>query len=84
MFYKPFRPRILLRTVKYCMNQYCAYTQDTDSMRVALELIRTHNLKFEVHLNRTRFWVDTNSELNTYCALCFKCVNNETNHALGI
>ena len=72
---------------KYTMqthNQYCAYTHDSDSMLLALRLIREHNLDHEVHIQRTRFWVDSGSELDTYCALRFKCVNHETNHSLGI
>ena len=28
-----------------------------------------NNLEFEVHLNRTRFWVPTDSSLNTYFQL---------------
>jgi hypothetical protein len=28
-----------------------------------------NNLQFEVHLNRTRFWVPTDSSLNTYFQL---------------
>jgi len=65
-------------------NQYCAYTQDPESLRLALDLIRAHSLKFEAHIGRTRFWVDSGSELDTYCALRFKCVNHETDHSLGI
>ena len=72
---------------KYCMHtqrQYCAYTQDSDSLRLAYKLIEQHNLKFEAHINRTRFWVDADSELNTICALRFKCIDSETDHALGL
>ena len=65
-------------------NQYCAYTVDSESMLLALRLIQEHNLKHELHLQRTRFWVDADSELNTFCALRFKCVNHETDHSLGI
>lgn len=65
-------------------HQYCAYTQDRDSMRLAYKLIQEHSLKFEAHINRTRFWVDETSELNTLCALRFKCIDSETDHALGL
>ena len=65
-------------------NQYCAYTQDSDSIRLALDLIKSHSLKHEIHIQRTRFWVESGTELDTYCALRFKCVNHETDHALGI
>lgn len=64
-------------------NQYCAYTLDTPSIKTALRLIEDYDLKHEVHINRTRFWVLANSELDTYCALRFKCVNHERDHALG-
>lgn len=64
-------------------HQYCAYTQDSDSMRLAYKLIQEHSLRFEAHINRTRFWVDSPSELNTLCALRFKCVDDETDHILG-
>ena len=65
-------------------HQYCAYTQDSESMRLAYKLIQEHNLKFEAHINRTRFWVDSATELNTLCALRFKCVDDETDHLLGL
>jgi hypothetical protein len=65
-------------------NQYCAYTQDSSSMRLALDLIKAHSLEHEIHIQRTRFWVESGTELDTYCALRFKCVNHETDHALGI
>ena len=65
-------------------NQYCAYTADTVSMRLALDLIKAHSLQHEIHIQRTRFWVDVDTELDTYCALRFKCVNHETDHSLGI
>jgi len=68
----------------HTQRQYCAYTQDSDSLRLAYKLIEQHNLKFEAHINRTRFWVDADSELNTICALRFKCIDSETDHALGL
>ena len=66
------------------MNQYCAYTQDRDSILLAYRLIKEHDLRFEAHIARTRFWVTAGTELDTYCALVFKCVNNETDHAVGV
>jgi len=65
-------------------HQYCAYTTDTATIRLAYALIQQHDLRFEAHLARTRFWVPADSELNTYCALRFKCIDHETDHALGI
>ena len=64
-------------------NQYCAYTADTPSITLALELIKQHGLRYSAHAARTRFWVDANTELDTYCALRFKCVNHETNYQFG-
>ena len=53
-------------------------------MRLALDLIAAHSLQHEMHIQRTRFWVEVGTELDTYCALRFKCVNHETNHSLGV
>jgi hypothetical protein len=38
------------------MKQYCVYTKDDRFLEVA-EWITTNKIKFEPHLNRTRFWV---------------------------
>jgi hypothetical protein len=38
------------------MNQYCVYTRDDRFLEVA-RWVTDNNLKFEPHLNRTRFWV---------------------------
>ena len=65
------------------MNQYCAYTHDHRSLRLALRLIRVNGLAFECHINRTRFWVPKGTPLDTLCSLQFKCVNAETDHSLG-
>ncbi len=65
-------------------HQYCAYTTDSESMRLAYKLIQENDLRFEAHLNRTRFWVTANTELNTYVALRFKCIDSETDHSLGV
>lgn len=65
-------------------HQYCAYTQDPASLRLALKLIKSHDLEFEAHINRTRFWVDAHTELDTYCSLRFKCIDHETDHSLGV
>ena len=65
-------------------HQFCAYTQDAVSIRLAYKLIQTHGFRFEAHIARTRFWVPTDHSLYSYIALRFKNVDNETNHALGI
>jgi|APGre2960657404_1045060.scaffolds.fasta_scaffold222720_2 hypothetical protein len=38
------------------MIQYCVYTRDDKFLEVA-SWISTNNIKFEPHLNRTRFWI---------------------------
>ncbi len=38
------------------MLQYCVYNQDPHLLEVA-EWISQNNIKHEIHLNRTRFWV---------------------------
>jgi hypothetical protein len=38
------------------MKQYCVYTRDEKFLEVA-KWISKNNIKFEPHLNRTRFWV---------------------------
>jgi hypothetical protein len=38
------------------MNQYCVYTRDDRFLEV-VEWVSNKKLKFEPHLNRTRFWV---------------------------
>jgi hypothetical protein len=42
------------------MNQYYILTRDLRSPQV-FEFIAQHNLRFEVHLNRVRFWVPEGS-----------------------
>lgn len=38
------------------MQQYCVYTQDPNFVAVA-HWLTVNNVKYEPHLNRTRFWV---------------------------
>jgi hypothetical protein len=40
-------------------------------LETVFEFIRKHQLKCEVHLNRTRFWIDPHSEALTEFALRF-------------
>lgn len=51
------------------MLEYCVYTLDPNLSSV-FEFIRTHQLKFELHLNRTRFWVPE-GHIHTLFALQF-------------
>ncbi len=70
---------------KYCMtNQYCAYTQDSESLRLAYKLIKQYDFKFEAHIARTRFWVPSDHTMHSFVALRFKCVNNEVDHSIGV
>ena len=73
-----------MKGIHSLQHQYCAYTADRESIRLAYKLIQLHDLPFEAHLNRTRFWVDADTELNTLCALRFKCIDSETDHSLGV
>ena len=38
------------------VKQFAVFSSDPN-LESALEFIRTHNLRHEIHLNRTRFWV---------------------------
>lgn len=40
--------------------QYCVYTRSPKFREIALWLIE-HKIKYEPHLNRTRFWIDQGS-----------------------
>jgi len=41
------------------MNQYAILTR-SDNFNTVIAYIKEHNLDYEVHLNRTRFWVPDN------------------------
>jgi hypothetical protein len=47
------------------MRQYYVLTQDP-ALQAVFEFIRHHNLKLEVHLNRTRFWVPSGTILTEF------------------
>ena len=44
--------------------QYCVYTSHPDFKQV-FEYISTNNILYEVHLNRTRFWIERKSKTHT-------------------
>jgi len=48
--------------------EYYVLTMHPDARQV-FEWIWANHLQYEVHLNRTRFWVPTDSSLNTYFQL---------------
>jgi hypothetical protein len=39
------------------MKQFAVFNSDRTNLTRAIEFIRQHDLRCEVHLNRTRFWV---------------------------
>ena len=71
-------------SMTHSIGQFCAYTQDRDSLRLAFDLIKRYNFKFEAHINRTRFWVPTDHPKYSYIALRFTNVDRESDHSLGI
>ena len=52
------------------MPQYYILNQDARAQEV-FNFIREHQLALEVHLNRTRFWLDTSSPAYTEFVLRF-------------
>lgn len=63
------------------MNQYCVYTRDARFLEVA-RWVTDNNLKFEPHLNRTRFWVPEGiimtEFLLKYSDICPKVLNEDS------
>ena len=47
------------------MHQYCVYTSDPKFMEVC-KWISQHKIKYEVHLNRTRFWILEGAKLTEF------------------
>ena len=50
------------------MREYYVLTMHPNCKQV-LTWVMDNNLQYEAHLNRTRFWVPTDSSLNTYYQL---------------
>jgi hypothetical protein len=46
------------------MNQYCVYSLDPRFYEV-WTWIKANSLEYDIHLNRTRFWVPTNTSAMT-------------------
>lgn len=66
-----------------CMlRQYAVYTQDPHFATV-LKRVTAAGFDYEVHVARTRFWVDDEHPLHSWIALRCPCVDGETDHALG-
>lgn len=53
------------------MKQFCVYTRDS-KFREVLSWIEKNKIKFEVHLNRTRFWVPLGSVMTEFLLLYSK------------
>lgn len=66
------------------ISQYCAYTQDSASIQLALRLIARYEFEHSVHINRTRFWVPHSHTAHSFVALRFTCIDHESDHQLGI
>ena len=68
------------------LKQYCIYTRDIVP-KVMHELGQLTDTDFEMHLNRTRFWLDTQVPSHQRFYLRFgtliHCVDHETDHATG-
>jgi len=44
--------------------QYCVYTHNANFVPV-MQWVQDRELEYEVHLNRTRFWVPKNTPVST-------------------
>lgn len=66
--------------------QFAVYTKSNEFIEV-INWIKRNNVRAEVHLNRTRFWIPYGPELLefllTWGSVCPR-VDDETNHALGL
>lgn len=62
------------------MIHYCIYTRDPEFLNV-IQWIRAQRIKFEAHLNRTRFWVSEGEEharfLQTWGHVCTPVYDDE-------
>lgn len=80
-----------LRT-KYNMQNnikhYCVYTRDLPSCKGLTTLIAHFDVDYEMHMNRTRFWLDLENPNHMYLYMRYSehlhCIDHETDHALGI
>jgi len=65
--------------------QFAVYTRSDEFVEV-INWLRRNNIRAEVHLNRTRFWIPYSPELLefllTWGSVCPR-VDDETDHVLG-
>lgn len=66
--------------------QFAVYTRSEEFVEI-IDWIRKNNIRAEVHLNRTRFWIAHSPELLefllTWGTVCPR-IDDEIDHALGI
>ena len=69
------------------IKQYCVYTRDFVNTPLLFNRIQEHNVQFEAHINRTRFWLDTRKKQHRTFYLHYRdymhCVDQETDHSSG-
>ena len=77
------------REVVYNSNklyQFAVYTRDAEFVEV-IGWIKTNKIRFETHLNRTRFWIPEGPELMEFLLawshVCHR-VDQETDHLTGV
>ena len=56
---------------EFDIKHYAVYTRDPDYVRI-IRMLRRLGFRFEIHVNRTRFWVPDTSKYNAFFAL--RCV----------
>ena len=62
------------------MRQFCVYTRDDHFVEV-IRWLKNNNIKFESHINRTRFWIPEGPTLTwflvTWADVCPEVKENE-------
>lgn len=74
----PFRITIIMQ------RHYAVYHSNPTLAGTVVQQLQDNSIPFEIHLQRTRFWLDTAHPLHSYIALVCKDVTDETDHALGV
>jgi len=69
------------------IKQYCIYTRDFPKTPGLFSNISHYNVPFEAHINRTRFWLDTQKSTHQKFYIQYRnymhCVDRETDHSSG-
>jgi len=70
------------------MNHYCIYTRDMRTSPGVFGALQELDIHYEVHVNRTRFWLDPHSKSHMQLYIRYSHVlhdiTHETNHGLGV